>query len=110
MCFCKTRKLNKELYEWMSSELLIEFINDIKQSQQLDDNLFTYFNLDGEDLQINVYKDYEVQSILKENKVVSEKPTGSTTSITQPVDARGFIKPIKGTIKGLKKSTQKNIF
>ena len=99
LVFCKTRRLNKEIYEWMAEEVMIIFIKEIKTSQELPEDSLVYTNIDGEDLQLKTLIDLRIQAILKDNNIVTGKPPGSTSSITQPCDARSFFRATKTALR-----------
>jgi hypothetical protein len=81
---------------------LIEFINDLKKTTRncaKDD--VTWFQLDGETKQIEIYRDESIIGLLSENNIIVGKPPASTTETTQPCDRGNLFKASKCRNKSL---------
>jgi hypothetical protein len=105
--FTKTRAANTKFYKWMNEKVLFPFISDLRKAFATDIAEGGYceeawFQLDGEAIQIDIYKSQQVQNILEENKIHVGKPPGSTTAITQPCDAGNCFRGPKATNKHLR--------
>ena len=54
--FCKTRGCNYKFYEWYNTTILLEFIKSLKHKYEYEDDVVTWFQLDGEAKQIEIYE------------------------------------------------------
>jgi hypothetical protein len=97
--FCQSRCCNLEFYKWFNNSILIPFVFKIKSTYKIDDTAPTWFQLDGEQTQIECYNTTSLLSSLHEHNIVVGKPPGSTTSTTQPCDAGNCFKGPKTTNK-----------
>jgi hypothetical protein len=86
--FCKTRCCNVKFFEWLNGVYLFEELQLKKSIHGLGDNDMTWFQLDGEPVQIKVYSDPAMLDRLTTMGVCIGKPPASTTEITQPCDAK----------------------
>ena len=101
--FCNSRSCNLEFYKWFNETVLVEFINDLKISSgggSNDDNI-TWFQLDGEMKQIEIYRDPSILQLLLENNIIVGKLPASTTEITQPCDRGNIFKASKTRNKNI---------
>jgi hypothetical protein len=105
LVFLKTRVPTIPFYIWFIKEVLVPFVTDIRSAAGgcLDGKL-AWFQLDGEAEQIAPYQLKEVQTLLKDNNIVVEKPPGGTTSWTQPLDRGNYFKASKTALKNIKDS------
>jgi len=78
--------LPKRFYEWWFKECLILTISAIRKHHGLPDDATSWFQLDGESCQLQIFKDMDMQELLKAAFIVVGKPSGSTTEITQAAD------------------------
>jgi hypothetical protein len=108
--FCKTRCANNTFYKWLNDSILIPMITAQKTLHGDRDDAITWFQLDGEPVQINVYEDPEVLAALEAHNVVIGKPPASTTSITQPCDIKNCFKGPKTALKNINDLAVKNHF
>lgn len=97
--FTHDRNLNEEFYKWMITSVVGVWVDDIKMDEGMSMETSAWYTLDGEARQIKGFEDPEIQSYLKANNIVVGKPPGSTTAITQPLDAYNFFKGIKTSLK-----------
>ena len=66
-------------------------------------NYVTWFQLDGEPIQINVYEQDDVIEALNQHNITVGKLPASTTEITQAADQKPF-KTCKTNLKGINDS------
>jgi len=97
--FSKTRCANVKFYKWFNTTILIEFIKDLKALRNLPFESMTWFQLDGEAVQIECYQSSEMLQTLCDNHVVVGKPAASTTQISQPCDIGDCFKATKTKVK-----------
>jgi len=99
--FAKTRCANVKFYEWFNKTILTQFIAEIKAFRNLPIHALTWFQLDGEAIQIECYQSPEMIQLLNENFVVVGKPAASTTEISQPCDIGDCSKATKCKVKNI---------
>jgi hypothetical protein len=99
--FCKTRCCNKKFFRWINEKIIFKEIEDRKKVYQLADDALTWFQLDGEPIQIEVYKEEDMLEQLGIRGIVIGKPPGSSTEITQPCDMGPCFLASKTTIKSI---------
>jgi hypothetical protein len=98
---CKSRAGNEAFYIWFNQYIMIPFVLNLKRIHALDVNSATWYQLDGEEMQIRCYEDISMLSVLENNNIIIGKPSGSTTEITQPCDRGNVFKASKKTIKSV---------
>jgi hypothetical protein len=86
LVFCKSRAGNLEFFKWINLHVVVPFVQNIKAMRGLTEPSLTWFVLDGEPAQIELYNHAEVLKILEDNEIVVGKLPASTTAITQPAD------------------------
>ena len=64
----------------------------------------TWFQLDGESVQIAIYQSKQMLKKLEDMNIVVGKPPASTTDITQPSDIRHCFKGPKTALKHINDS------
>jgi hypothetical protein len=101
LVFCKTRCCNITFYRWLLKEMVIGFISSIKQRSELDEKSLSWFQLDGESIQIAPFKDEAILQLFNENNIIVGKPPASTTSITQPCDVGPCFIAVKSALKDI---------
>jgi len=102
--FLPTRGCNKAFYEWLNKSILIPFVVAIKSTLGEEyANYVTWFQLDGEPIQINVYEQDDVIEALNQHNITVGKLPASTTEITQAADQKPF-KTCKTNLKGINDS------
>lgn len=106
--FCKTRSANEKFYSWMMEFVLIPFINQIKKHYELDENEESWFQLDGEDVQLKPFESPRIMGLLKNSKIHVGKPPGSTTAVTQPCDRGNCFKGPKVTNRKINNKDVRN--
>ena len=79
--------MNESFYRWWFHSIYVPFLLKLRKRYELNDDIPSYFTLDGEDVQIKPMQSAEVQLACNELNIVIGKPPASTTSITQPCDA-----------------------
>ena len=84
--FMKSRAGNEKYFEWLMSTMVIEFINHIKEMCEIPADDHVYFQLDGEPIQLEVFKSTSMRSFLKANNISIGKSCASSTEIEQPCD------------------------
>jgi hypothetical protein len=97
--FCYSRSCNLEFYKWFNNVVLFEFICLIKETHDLEAPSKTWYQLDGEQTQIECYNDPAMIKMLEELNIVIGKPPASTTEITQPCDMGNIFKATKSKLK-----------
>jgi hypothetical protein len=100
--FCKTRVPPASFYQWYDREVLFKFFDNIRETYNISDDVVTWYQLDGEQNQVEGYADPVVQELYRSKNIVVGKPSGSTTSITQAIDAGAVIKVWKQKLKAIK--------
>mmetsp|Transcript_32984 Transcript_32984/g.45233 ORF Transcript_32984/g.45233 Transcript_32984/m.45233 type:complete len:589 (-) Transcript_32984:104-1870(-) len=94
--FTKTRCANAKFYEWFNSTVLVSFVSDLRRLRNLPDDSMAWFQLDGEAIQIECYRQgSNTLQLMTEHNIVIGKPAASTTEITQPCDAGDCFKATK---------------
>ena len=93
--FCKTRSMCEEFYNWYWEKIVLPFIVTVREDNAYYDNdgnvlHLAGVNCDGEDMQIKIFSNPSFQEKLKAQKVIVDKPSASTTEITQACDQELF--------------------
>ena len=88
--FCHSRACNLAFYKWYVENILIPHVNDIRQEFGYTNENHCWYQLDGEDMQIQCFNHPDILGLLRGANITVGKPPGSTTEITQPCDA-GYI-------------------
>jgi len=57
--------------------IMIPFVLNLKRIHALDVNSATWYQLDGEEMQIRCYEDISMLSVLENNNIIIGKPSGS---------------------------------
>jgi hypothetical protein len=99
--FCKTRCCNKKFFKWINEEIIFKQVEERKEVFGLPADSVTWFQLDGEPIQIEVYKEEEMLRQLGLHSMIVGKPPGSTTEITQPCDMGPCFLASKTTLKSI---------
>jgi hypothetical protein len=107
--FCNSRQCNIEFYKWFNEIVLIEFIQNIKNLNNLANENAVWLQLDGEKIQIDIYKEKNMTDQLIENNIIVGKPSASTTEITQPCDVGNLFKAAKKRNKSINDSDVKHM-
>ena len=84
--FSKTRIPPLTFYEWMNDIILFRFIGEIKDAYPEFRDSLTWFQLDGEGVQIECYKKDHILAMLEARGIIVGKPPGSLTGKSQPCD------------------------
>jgi hypothetical protein len=100
--FAKSRTVNEEFYRWWFTDIFIKFTKDLRLRFDLGLEVPVYFNLDGEDTQLAPLKTPDIVQLCEEHNIIIGKPPGSTTSITQALDAGKIFLSAKTKKKHLK--------
>eukprot|EP01038_Epipyxis_sp_PR26KG_P005611 gene5611-7747_t len=91
LAFAKNRNMNVDFYEWYWDKIVLPFVEEIRDEHymgtQQNVRLTAAVNCDGEDVQIKVFSRPEFQNKLHNAGIIVDKPSGSTTEITQTLDA-----------------------
>lgn len=95
------RSGNREFYRWLILDVLVPWIDKIRDYYELGIEKTAYVNFDGEDVQINPMFDEDIVQLLKEKNIQLGKVPGSSTQNTQAADAGHVFISIKTTNKGL---------
>jgi hypothetical protein len=106
--FCQSRSCNLNFYKWFNENVLTEFIIELKDSENLSKDAVTWFQLDGEGKQIEIYKDSTFSKLFSDNNIVVGKPPASTTEITQPCDRGNLFKASKTKLRSISDENVKN--
>ena len=99
--FCKTRSCNLKFFTWFNTSVLIPWVFNIKTAYHLSNDEITWFQLDGEPVQIECYEFPSVLEALDESAIIVGKPPASTTATTQPCDRANCFKGPKKTNKSI---------
>src|SRR3989338_8581621 len=102
--FAKTRGVNLAFYKWYWSSVVIPFI----KSTRIDHNkpeAQVFVNCDGEDIQIQAFGESSFQDQLEAEKITVDKPPGSTTENTQPLDTGTLFRTVKKLLKSISNDT-----
>lgn len=109
LVFCKSRTLCHKFYHWLIPNIIIPYIDNIKNNKNLDEDRICWFTLDGESKQIVPMMEANSHKLLKDNNIVATKPPGSTSHVTQPADVGKIFKAIKATLPTLNDSDNLDI-
>ena len=71
---------------------------NLKRMHSLTANDASWYQLDGEEIQIRCYEGMGMLNLLETNNIIIGKPSGSTTEITQPCDRGNVSKASKAMI------------
>ena len=78
LCFCKSRVGNFAFYKWFITVVLVEFVALLRGTLSEEDSDQSFFlTCDGEDTQIAVFQDDEVNAILIANRIDDGKGCAS---------------------------------
>jgi len=79
----------------------VGFVRQLKEFHQLSEDAVTWFQLDGEAIQIEPFLKDDVLTLLQQLKIVVGKPPASTTATTQPLDVGNVFRSSKNVISHL---------
>ena len=82
----RSRAANLEFYKWFNNTIMVPFVQLQRTTHEIPDTTVAWYQLDGEQTQINVYNTPEMLGVLHNANIVVGKPPGSTSSITQACD------------------------
>ncbi len=98
--FCKKRTGNTALYSFINEHVLVPLINNIRDNFSLSvENHPASVQMDGEKIQIDIYKHSSVLNLLKNNNINVYKSPASCTEIFQPCDVGSCFKSAKAVNK-----------
>ncbi len=101
--FCQLRTGNVGLYSFMNEHVLIPMISRIRERYDLDvQHSPASIQLDGEKMQIDIYKHKSILEMLTAHNVNIVKSPASTTEIFQPCDVGNCFKSSKATNKTIR--------
>ena len=96
--FAKDRSMNSAFYQWFWRKVLIPHSVEVRKQYHLEDKLFSV-NCDGEDTQIDSFSDEEFFKEVTAANIMVDKPSASTTEITQACDQDIFMEGKKEAAK-----------
>ena len=99
--FCKSRNMHEAFYSWYWNTVVFPFCRRIRTSYKLKETDLINVNCDGEDVQISVFSDIEFQHEYDKHNVFTDKPSGSSTEITQACDTGPVFLTKNNFLKGL---------
>ena len=99
--FCESRACNLKFYKWYVQTILIPHVNNIRRLKNFTLQDHCWYQLDGEEMQIQCFEHQDIIDLLKAANITVGKPPGSTTEITQPCDAGYIFESAKATGKTL---------
>ncbi|KAJ1424399.1 hypothetical protein B484DRAFT_398301, partial [Ochromonadaceae sp. CCMP2298] len=100
--FCQTRGCNKAFYRWLYMDYFTKAIWDLRKAYELPEDATAWFQLDGEPLQIDLFKEEAIVDHFCQLCVVCWKPPASTTECTQACDCGNCFKGSKCALRGIK--------
>jgi hypothetical protein len=68
--FCRTRCCNIAFYDWFNRQLLLLFIDRIKENFGIDNTTPAWFQLDGEPEQIAIYSNPAILKLFDDNNIL----------------------------------------
>ena len=83
--FAKDRSMNTEFYKWYWRSVILPHSIEVRKKYGLEGKLLCT-NCDGEDQQIDCFSDDAFFQEVKQANVMTDKPSASTTEITQACD------------------------
>jgi hypothetical protein len=101
MIFMKQRAGNKAFFSWLNTNVIIPYVNNVRAANNLTKDTPAWFQLDGEDIQIQIYEDDAMRRVLEAENIIIGKPSGSTTEKTQPCDCGNCFKGPKTILKSI---------
>ena len=103
LVFTDDRSLTKEFYRWFITDCLVPTVQNIRKVYGLtvEDNM-AFWQIDGENVQIQALFDLDIRKLLKENNIKVGKSSASTTEIEQECDIEVIFKGPKTRLKHLK--------
>ncbi len=103
----KSRCGNTKFYAWFVEQILVKFVQEIISFYKLPETSASWFQLDGEAVQLYPYFNERLCQLLKDNHIHVGKPPASTTAITQPCDVGCCFKGPKTQAKKINKHSVK---
>ncbi|KAJ1410748.1 hypothetical protein B484DRAFT_402841 [Ochromonadaceae sp. CCMP2298] len=86
--FCKTRCPTIEFYKWYVRIVFIPWVQELREHYEISAEVPAYFQLDEDAAQIAPFLfDTQIRELCNEHNVLVGKPSGSSTEITQALDA-----------------------
>lgn len=99
--FVRTRGANLAFYEWFNTMILFPFVHVQRTCHRIPLTTPVWYQLDGEQLQIDIYSTPAMLQSLNDRHIAVGKPPGSTSSITQACDREKLFIGPKTALKNL---------
>jgi hypothetical protein len=92
LVFVKSRSMNAAYEDWYTRNVMMKFVSKLRMDYDLPATEYPCsVNADGEDRQVMVFANEELQRDLVVQNISVDKPAASTTEITQMMDQETFI-------------------
>ena len=102
VAYCKSRaQLNVAYYKWHALEVLIPFVDHIREIYGFSLEVPAYHQLDGETNQIKAYADPATLEAIQSRNIIQAKQNPSQTETEQPNDAGDVFRANKGALKAV---------
>lgn len=102
----KDRSGNEKFFEWLYLTYCVDFVNKLRRDYDLYESDSTpkraLLTMDGEEVQIRIFKTEAAQKLLEENRITVIKLAASTSSVQQPCDVCRAFQSTKKTLKSIK--------
>eukprot|EP01034_Spumella_vulgaris_P029667 gene29667-36749_t len=108
LVFCNTRACNASFYQWFMETVVIPFfvhargLTDGTADEMAE--MRSFVSCDGEAMQLKVFMQNGVLSLLNENRIDIGKLPASTSGSTQASDVSSYFKAMKTRLKSLRAS------
>jgi len=101
VCFCKTRSGTKSFYEYLFSEVVVNFMNKLRDlTSSASRGLTSLVIVDGEAMQAGILQSQNViDNLLNNNITIGKGPASTSGSCGNPVDMGDFFKSQKTLVK-----------
>lgn len=101
ICVCKTRCGNEKLFMFLNEQVIIPFINLLRQKHNTTGNTNAFVTCDGEADQIYPYFNDNMKKLCDDNNIIVGKLAASTTAVSQACDAYKMFSATKARCKGM---------
>jgi hypothetical protein len=101
LCFCKTRCGNEKFFKWYITEVLVNFVEDVRHLLPDDmKDVCMYIVADGEEVQVKPIENDDVDAILFQHKIdIGKGPASCTGTVGNACDRSHLFKASKKVLK-----------
>lgn len=112
LCWCKTRNCNDSFYRWYAKEIVVPFVQRVREVHQEknDDgtDMRAFVMCDGEESQIRVFQELAIRQLFRDNLIDFGKTPASCSAILQSSDVSMFFKATKQVLKNIQTQPYKS--